>query len=95
MKQCRKCSSYYSYYSNKYNEIKMCDLEPFSKIRSQFMCVISYLFHRYLTYGYLKEIDDIEPFQFVCCQQNTLEIPNWKTILESWILYQTFTNEVF
>ena len=28
---------YYSCYSNKYSEIKTCDLEPFSEIRSQLM----------------------------------------------------------
>ena len=27
---------YFSYGSDKYSEIKMCDLEPFSKVRSQF-----------------------------------------------------------
>ena len=26
---------YFSYWSNKYTEIKICDLEPFSKIQSQ------------------------------------------------------------
>ena len=29
---------YFSCYCNKYNEIKMCDLEPFSKIRSH-ICI--------------------------------------------------------
>ena len=29
---CRKCNTACSCYSNKYNEIKMCDLEPFSEI---------------------------------------------------------------
>ena len=39
---------YYSCYGNKYYEIKMCDLEPFSKIRSQLLVALNNLRAQYI-----------------------------------------------